>query len=52
MDYKPLYHLLFNAITDAVRSLQNGHPEEALSFLIYAQRKAETLYIEGEDPEE
>ena len=38
------YSVLFNAITDAIRALQ-----ELQLALIEAQQKAEELYIEGED---
>ena len=38
------YSVLFNAITDAVRALQ-----ELQLALMVAQQKAEDLYIEGED---
>ena len=38
------YSVLFNAITDAIRALQ-----ELQLALMVAQKKAEELYIEGED---
>ena len=38
------YSVLFNAITDAIRDLQ-----ELQQALMAAQQKAEELYIEGED---
>ena len=38
------YSVLFNAITDAIRALQ-----ELQQVLMAAQQKAEELYIEGED---
>ena len=38
------YSVLFNAITDAIRALQ-----ELQLALMVAQQKAEDLYIEGED---
>lgn len=38
------YSVLFNAITDAIRALQ-----ELQLALIEAQQQAEDLYIEGED---
>jgi hypothetical protein len=38
------YSVLFNAITDAIRALQ-----ELQLALMVAQQKAEELYIEGED---
>ena len=38
------YSVLFNAVTDAIRALQ-----ELQLALMVAQQKAEDLYIEGED---
>jgi hypothetical protein len=38
------YSVLFNAITDAIRALQ-----DLQLALMVAQQKAEELYIEGED---
>jgi hypothetical protein len=38
------YFVLFNAITDAIRALQ-----DLQLALMVAQQKAEELYIEGED---
>ena len=38
------YSVLFNAITDTIRALQ-----ELQLALMMAQQKAEELYIEGED---
>jgi hypothetical protein len=38
------YSVLFNAITDAIRTLQ-----DLQLALMVAQLKAEELYIEGED---
>ena len=38
------YSVLFNAVTDAIRALQ-----ELQLALMVAQQKAEELYIEGED---
>ena len=44
-DYEKLYHLLFNAITDAVDELEQGDAQTARAILIRAQQQAEELYI-------
>ena len=49
-DYEKLYHLLFNAITDALRKIETGDAETARFLLVRAQQQAEELYIEtGEE---
>ncbi len=45
MDYEKLYHLLFNAITDALEQLDAQNYGEAKETLISAQQKAEEIYI-------
>ncbi len=47
--YKTLYHLLFNAITDALRALDAGETDKARELLIFAQQSAEERYLEAED---
>ena len=49
LDYRRLYTLLFNSITDAVELLENNDTDAAKSILIAAQQKAEDEYIEAED---
>ena len=44
-DYEKLYHLLFNAITDAVERIAQGEPESARFLLIRAQQAAEETYL-------
>lgn len=44
-DYEKLYHLLFNAITDALDVLDQGDAQTARATLIRAQQQAEELYI-------
>ena len=44
--YKTLYHLMFNAATDAVRALEADDVEAARRILIEAQRHAEAQYLE------
>ena len=48
-DYGRLYRLLFNAITDALRSLDADDTIAARALLIAAQQQTEELYIEAED---
>lgn len=46
-DFERLYHILFNAMTDALRKLEAGEPLEAALLLMEAQRRTEELYIEA-----
>ena len=46
-DYEKLYHLLFNAITDALFQIEAGSLETARFLLIRAQQEAEEIYIEA-----
>ena len=41
-DYEKLYHILFNAVTDAIELLPEG---EAKEQLIKAQQECEEVYI-------
>ena len=50
-DYRMLYTLLFNRITDALRVLDKGDAEMAAVILKDAQMKAEDMYI-NDTPEE
>ena len=45
-NYRTLYLILFNAITDAVAMMPSGQAKE---LLIHAQQKCEDLYIGDED---
>ena len=47
MVYEKLYHLLFNAITDALEQLDAQNYGEAKETLISAQQKAEEIYIDS-----
>lgn len=49
MNYEELYHITFNAITDALDSMNNGKYATAKLQLITAQKKAEELYISADD---
>jgi hypothetical protein len=44
-DYAKLYHLLFNAITDALEQMNAQNFGSAKEALISAQQKAEEIYI-------
>lgn len=46
-DFERLYHILFNAMTDALRKLEAGETLEAARLLMEAQRETEELYIEA-----
>lgn len=49
MSDKELYHLLFNAITDALEELKKLNIGKAMALLIAAQQKAEEGYLEREE---
>ena len=51
MDYEKLYHVMFNAATDAVRMLEEQNYGLAKEQLRKAQELCEELYI-NEDTEE
>ena len=51
MDYQKAYHLLFNAITDALESMAQQNFGQARQFLIAAQIQGETLYLESDAPQ-
>ena len=44
-DYEKMYHLLFNAITDALTQLEAQNYGDVKDALISAQQKAEEIYI-------
>ena len=48
-DYQKMYTLLFNAVTDAVESLEAQNYGAARDVLVTAQRAAEELYIQAEE---
>lgn len=45
-----LYHLLFNAITDALEAIQKLNIGEAKKILMEAQQKTEEAYLDREEP--
>ena len=47
-DYRKLYSILFNSITDALELLEREDLQTAKMLLIAAQQKAEDAYIEEE----
>lgn len=47
-DYQTLYHILFNAITDAIRDINSGKVDLAENTLKVAQQRTEELYIRNE----
>lgn len=49
MDYEKLYHLLFNAITDALEQMKSQNYGDAKELLVAAQQKAEEIYITAEN---
>lgn len=48
-DYKAMYLLLFNAITDALEKMDEQNYGEASALLIAAQQKVEELYMDSDD---
>ena len=48
MNYEKLYHLLFNAITDALEQMEQQNYGTAKDLLITAQQKAEEIYMSAE----
>ena len=49
MNYEKLYHLLFNAITDALEQMEKQNYGTAKKNLIAAQQEAEEIYITAEN---
>ena len=49
MNYKKMYFHLFNAITDALRDMENGDPSSAGRRLIRAQQETEEMYISADE---
>ena len=47
-DYEKMYHLLFNAITDALEQIEQQNFGSAKDLLIAAQQKTEEVYITAE----
>ena len=49
MNYEKMYHLLFNAITDALEQIDQQNLGIAKNQLITAQQKVEEIYINEEN---
>ena len=49
MNYEKLYHLLFNAISDALEQMEQQNYGTAKNLLITAQQEAEEIYITAEN---
>ena len=47
-DYEKMYHLLSNAITDALEQIEQQNFGSAKDLLIAAQQQAEEIYITAE----
>ena len=47
-EYKKMYLLLFNAITDALEQMEKQNYGTAKDLLITAQQKAEEIYMPAE----
>ena len=47
-EYKKMYLLLFNAITDALEQMEKQNYSTAKDLLITAQQKAEEIYMSAE----
>ena len=47
--YESLYHLMFNAATDALRAMERGDFVRAQAILVRAQRAAEAGYLAETD---
>ena len=47
--YKKMYHLLFNAITDALEELRAGRRENAVELLKTAQITTEEIFISSDE---
>ena len=47
MNYEKMYHLLFNAITDALEQMEKQNLGSAKGLLTTAQQKTEEIYMES-----
>ena len=52
MDDTRLYHLLFNAITDAIEAMKKMNWGQALEILKKAQQDSEEAYLQREETAE
>ena len=49
MDYKFLYHILFNSATDAIWAIDEADYSRDRRLLVEAQQRAEDLYIGNDE---
>lgn len=49
MNYEKLYHIAFNAATDAIRFIDAGDCAAARETLVKAQQETEEIYINTAD---
>ena len=47
MNYEKMYHLLFDAITDALEQMEKQNLGSAKDLLTTAQQKTEEIYMES-----
>ena len=47
MNYEKMYHLLFNAITDALEQMEKQNLGSAKDLLTTARQKTEEIYMES-----
>ena len=47
MNYEKMYHLLFNAITDALEQMEKQNLGSAKDLLTTAQQQTEEIYMES-----
>ena len=47
MNYEKMYHLLFNAINDALEQMEKQNLGSAKDLLTTAQQKTEEIYMES-----
>ena len=47
MNYEKMYHLLFNAISDALEQMEKQNLGSAKDLLTTAQQKTEEIYMES-----
>ena len=52
MSDEALYHLLFNAITDALSAMEQWNYGTAKTILLSAQQRAENGYLEREEAQD
>ncbi len=46
-NFEAMYHILFNAMTDALRQMEQGNLKKAEEILMTAQQTTEEIYIDN-----